>query len=92
MSRMSVVTILLLSIVPPAIMTYIGLTHNAMMEFCLNDPEIGSECVIDTGYVVGIFSTWYIFSFVLIMILFYIFKFARMNLNKIFRGVKNPRL
>ncbi len=84
-------SIFFLSIVPPSIMIYIGLSHNAMMEFCENDPELGSECVIDIGYVVSIFSIWYLFSFVIITVLFYLFRFTRINLTKISSGRKKTR-
>jgi len=91
MKWMSLLKISILSIVPPTIIIYIGLSHNAMMEFCENDPEVGSECIIDVGYVVSIFFTWYIFSVVIIAILIILGHFARMNLTKIFSGRKKTR-
>lgn len=72
--------ILFVSLFPPLIMIYIGLSHNAMMEFCENDTELASECVIDIGYVVSFFSIWYLFSLAIITVLFYLFNLARRNL------------
>lgn len=64
--------LLVLSTVPPSIMTYIGLSHNAMMEFYKNDPEFANGRVIDIEYVITFFSIWFVFSFIVITILFYL--------------------
>jgi hypothetical protein len=81
MRKTHILIIVFLSLVLPSIMTYIGLSHNAMMEFCKNDHGLGGECVIDIGLVISLFSMWYIFSFAVISILFYLIKFVITNIN-----------
>ncbi len=70
----TVFLILILSVIPSSIMLYIGISHNAMMEFCMNDPELDRACAIDIEYAVGIFFSWYLFSFLILIILFYLIR------------------
>ena len=71
--KMALLLIFLLgAAIPAAFMTYAGLEHNAMMEFCSGDPESEGPCVLDLEYTVLIFGTWYLFSLG-VMVLFYAF-------------------
>ncbi len=46
----NILIILILSLIPPSLMLYIGISHNAMMEFCRYDPELSGDCILDIKY------------------------------------------
>ncbi|MEL6340759.1 MAG: hypothetical protein AAFZ38_01110 [Myxococcota bacterium] len=58
-------TLLVLPAVFATIPTYVGVAHNAMQEFCANDPEDPDGCVLDLGYVAAVFLSWFVLGVVL---------------------------
>lgn len=66
MRQRVIVVLLLLPCVPTLAMTYVGMSHNAMSEFCENDPEARLDCAIDIVYSLKLIAAWYFGSFVVL--------------------------
>jgi len=62
---------LLVSLIIASLALYVGLQHNSMGEFC---KEVEVNCNIDYLYSAGIWSAWYITSFVVQISIIYILK------------------
>ena len=75
----NIIIALILSLVPAATMTYIAVSHNAMMEFCEGDPEASTDCVIDIQLALFYFSAWYLFSFIVFLSWLFLFTLLRRN-------------
>ncbi|MEM6273813.1 MAG: hypothetical protein AAF735_01105 [Myxococcota bacterium] len=58
-------TLLVLPAMLATIPTYVGVTHNAMQEFCANDPEDPRGCILDVSQVSALFLAWFLVGFVL---------------------------
>ena len=68
-----------LSLIPALTITYIGVSHNSMMEFCKDHAE-NKPCTYDTEYIFYTFISWYLLSTLIITSLF---SFTNFLINKL---------
>lgn len=75
-----IIFIFLSSLILPSVMVYIGLSHNAMQEFCINDPEHSGNCIINIESITLLFFLWFIFSFLVVLVFFYLVKWIKLKI------------